>query len=48
MDAQGNIVREPASDAVALSRATGRPIALDPGHSDGTNGRDPGAMCTTV
>lgn len=45
MDAQGNIIQSQSlSDAVALSRATGRPIALDPGHSDGTNGRDPGAM----
>ena len=45
MDAQGNIVQSQSlSDAVALSRATGRPIALDPGHSDGTDGRDPGAM----
>lgn len=44
MDAQGNIIQSQSlSDAVALSRATGRPIALDPGHSDGTNGRDPGA-----
>ena len=45
MDAQGNIIQSQSlSDAVALSRATGRPIALDPGHSDGTDGRDPGAM----
>ena len=45
MDAQGNIIQSQSlSDAVALSYATGRPIALDPGHSDGTDGRDPGAM----
>lgn len=44
MDAQGNIIQSQSlSDAVALSRATGRPIALDPGHSDGLEGRDPGA-----
>ena len=44
MDAQGNIIQsESLKDAVALARATGRPIALDPGHSDGLEGRDPGA-----
>ena len=44
MDAQGNLIQSQSlSDAVALSRATGRPIALDPGHSDGLEGRDPGA-----
>ena len=44
MDAQGNLVQSSSlKDAVSLARATGRPIALDPGHSDGTNGRDPGA-----
>lgn len=43
-DAQGNIIQsESLKDAVALARATGRPIALDPGHSDGLEGRDPGA-----
>ena len=45
MDAQGNIIQsESLKDAVALARATGRPIALDPGHSDGLEGRDPGAQ----
>ena len=44
MDTQGNIIQsESLKDAVALARATGRPIALDPGHSDGLEGRDPGA-----
>lgn len=44
MDAQGNLVQSSSlKEAVSLARATGRPIALDPGHSDGTNGRDPGA-----
>ena len=44
MDAQGNIIQsESLKDAVVLARATGRPIALDPGHSDGLEGRDPGA-----
>ncbi|WP_282709967.1 N-acetylmuramoyl-L-alanine amidase [Lancefieldella sp. Marseille-Q7238] len=45
MDSSGNLVTSDSlQSAIATARATGRPIAIDPGHSDGTAGRDPGAI----
>ena len=45
MDSSGNLVTSDSLEsAIETARITGRPIALDPGHSDGMSGRDPGAI----
>ena len=45
MDSSGNLITSDSLEsAIETARITGRPIALDPGHSDGMSGRDPGAI----
>ncbi len=45
MDSSGNLITSDSLEsAIETARTTGRPIALDPGHSDGMSGRDPGAI----